>query len=454
MEPSIEEINKVRADAGFSPLSESTNTPVKSLADRFGWNDMKIQQEGEAANKFLQKDTVGQLGSKEFWNEVPGQLADTAKGLFVDTPVKIAKSLADIPYQLATGKDIEGTYQSEAANTMTDLIDNPEKSSLEVLKPFVEVPSDVITTAMGTKGAFSAGKKAVKEIPAVVSKGKEILGTAKTAMKEKSAIKNIAKTTEALSETPKGVKGAKAYEEIAKKGREVKTKGFFSEQKLGPSEREALKGERLADLKLDPNNPVKNLKKIGEDLKVTESKLDIALNKDPEVVYTFDKPTIMVKLEKAKSEIPEGFKSDKTMKNTFDSVMKYAQKVIAGGDDTLAGGRKARSIFDAKAKAEYPNAFKNGVVDTSTPAGNAIQKARNLINDHLYETAPNGSEIQKLIQRESDLLSTNEIISKKALEGQGKKTIGQWIEKNPGKAAVAGTAITGGITSGTISALK
>jgi len=141
------------------------------------------------------------------------------------------------------------------------------------------------------------------------------------------------------------------------------------------------------------------------------------------------------------------------MKTTFDSVMKYAQKIIDKTDDTLSGGRKARSVFDAEAKAQFPNAFKNGMIDTSTPAGNAIKKARDLMNDHLYEVAPNGSEIQALIRRESDLLSANETISKKALMGEGKKTLGAWIDKNPVKAGVGASVATGSLITG-INALK
>lgn len=441
----------LKTDTSIQPdIAQASNKRYEELIAK---SNAYTISEGEKAQKFLNKSTAGQLFSKETAKELPGQAFKTAKSLFVNTPVKVAKSLADIPYQLATGKDLPGTYQQEARETAGDIIDG-KKPLISALKPFVEVPLDVMTTAAGAKGIYNIGKSAVKNAPAVYEKGKDLVTAGKNAIQNRSTIKNTAKTIEAISETPKGVKGAKAYQEIATKGRKVQTKGFFSEQKLGASEREALRGERLADLKLSPDNHIKNLKKIGTDLKTTETKLETALNKDPDFVYNLDKQTIMTKLEKAKSEIPEGFKSDKSMKTTFDSVMKYAQKIINKTDDTLTGGRKARSLFDAEAKAQFPNAFKNGMIDTSTPAGNAIKKARDLMNDHLYEVAPNGSEIQALIRRESDLLNANEVISKKALMGEGKKTLGALIDKHPVKAGIGGTIAAGTIGTGVINALK
>ena len=127
----------------------------------------KIQQEGAKANEFLGKSTLSQIFSKETARELLPQAGRIAKDIVVDTPIKVAKSLATAPATIATGGSYTapGTYQSEAKQTASDIIEG-KKPLISALTPFLTVPLDVTSTVglgISAKIALKASAPKVSE---------------------------------------------------------------------------------------------------------------------------------------------------------------------------------------------------------------------------------------------------------------------------------------------------
>lgn len=275
------------------------------------------------------------------------------------------------------------------------------------------VSNTVKNTAQGAKGTLDTATEAVSN----VGKPKPTTAGAK-----------LDASIDAVNPDLSGKKLVSAYKGTVTGKQGVTPASIFREQGLTPSEQTTNLGTRLADLGLG-KNPVKNLTSLGQAMTDTEAKLGTALDAHPEV--DLNKEGLLSKLESARTQMPREFSAIRDSKAVFNNVINFAKETVSKAGNTLRDGREARTAFDTQAKAEYPNAFKNGVVDTSTPAGRAIQVARDTMNGHLYDTAPNGSELQNLVGREADLYRATDAVAPKAAAGNGKNFIQQAIKAHP-----------------------
>jgi hypothetical protein len=290
-------------------------------------------------------------------------------------------------------------------------------------------------------GGFAEG---VTELVYGGGKGKKVVADELANLAEKNVVKNAAKaeqkTIEALNPELSGKKLESAYKEVvtAKSPRTISPSGIFSEQTLSPSERTINLGKRLTSgdvltdgTKIEPiilqNKPVKDLPVLRKSLVDTETKLQTALKGNPEINYNADKQTLFKTLTDASKTAPEEFRIGDASK-MYDSVFKFANRVAQKSEDSISGIREARTAFDTQAKLQYPGAFKDGAIDVKSPAGAAIKKARDIFNEHLYNTAPNGSDIQKLIGREADIYQATEPIAANAAKGEGKTSLKKAID--------------------------
>lgn len=270
----------------------------------------------------------------------------------------------------------------------------------------------------------------------LVNSGIKALTATKTAIK-------------ALNPILTGNKLVNAYKEVVTAKRILST---FGRQSLSPKQDIILLGERLKDV-ITSLNPAKNLKSLAGELKTTETKLNTALEGSSDIVFNADKPTLINKLDGIKTQIPREFKTIKDNKKVFDDVVDFAKETLKNVKDTIKGLREGRSAFDAQAKLEYPNAFKEGAIDTSTPAGRAIKFVRDNWNNHLYDTAPNGSEIQQLIGRESDIFRATDAIAPKAAKFNELNKFQQFIKANPVKTKAIGGTVGAGIGYGLLNSI-
>lgn len=257
----------------------------------------------------------------------------------------------------------------------------------------------------------------------------------------------IATAIDAVNPDLGGKKLTQAYKGVATGQREAIKGGVLNRQELtAPKDIQEL-GTRLSSV-IKTKNPLKNLDALGKDLNITEERLTTALNQNgSELTYLADKPGLMEKIESSKTNIPREFAAIRESKSIFDDVTDFAKKMIHESDDSIAGIREARTAFDNQAKTEYPNAFKEGgFIDVKTPAGRAIKQIRDLMNEHLYDTAPNGSELRELIRREADIFKAMDFIAPKAAETHGLTTVEKILRaytKHPIVASLAGLAAIG-----------
>lgn len=312
-------------------------------------------------------------------------------------------------------------------------------------------------------GRFIAGLLPVER---AVTASKPIFSAIEKTLADRALIKGEKTTIEAVNPDLTGKKLNKAYEEVvtSKNPRTVQPSGIFTEQTLSPSDRAINLGKRLSkgDVLTDgtkiesvvlKDEPIQDLPVLRKAMVDTESKLQTALKGNPEIEYNADKQTLFKTLDDAITSAPEEYRiKDTAESKVYQSVFKFANKVAAKAEDSITGIRNARTSFDNQARIEYPSAFKDGVIDTKTPAGAAIKKARDIFNEHLYNTAPNGSDIQKLIGREADIYQATEPVAAKAAKGEGKTKVQKGVDiirEHP----VASTAATAATTYAGVKAI-
>lgn len=407
------------------------------------------------------------------WQTIGGEVMKFGTSALA-APIDIARmatGIADEPMPGETG-GVAGlpstkTFQADAADYLKKAVNTTEN-------PLLVTAKAVLPTVAG--GASALGAADVVANPEAAAKAvynsakgmyewaaSKVEGVA-ARMTEKVVADRTASTIEAVNPSLTGKKLTAAYKDVATGQREPVPASIFKEQGLAPDQKAVNLGTRMSsDIELTDGqtikpiqlgkDPVVNLKQLNTSLNDTEKAIDAAFTADPEVVYNADKPTLYTALDNAK--IAREDLAIKDSKSMFKNVMDFAKKTIADAKDDLRGVRDGRTAFDTQAKTEYPNAFKpDGTIDTKTPAGRAIKAARDIINEHLYNTAPNGSDIQKLIGREADIYRATESIAPKAAEFHGKGSIGKIMAKHPTATKVAGYGTAAAIGGGLVDKAK
>lgn len=228
-------------------------------------------------------------------------------------------------------------------------------------------------------------------------------------------------------------------------GKNIQEKSFFKGQSLAPDKATIDLGTRLKDV-LKSSDPAKNIKSLGIEFDATESKLAPLLQNDKTPIV---KQSVADTLDQSKTSLPREFtRIGGENSKVVDDVFDFAKERVNDAEPTVNGLRNARIEFDQQAKTQYPNAFKNGAIDLKTAAGAAIKSARDTINDYMYQTAENGSELQRLIGHESDLFRARDIIANKAAANDGASTFSDFIShpivKRVGKVVGLGAGAAAG----------
>lgn len=284
----------------------------------------------------------------------------------------------------------------------------------------------------GAKGLEEGAVAAADTAKGALGSAKDVISKIKPAAMDMLPKGTVEDTIKALDPDLTGKKAVDAYKQVALGNRESVKGGIITGQGLEPSAEAAKIGDRLHSAGIElGSRPLDNLNKISSAFDDTEKRIGEVLKGDSEVVYDADKATLSKSLEDIRTKAPRETATIKDSKKAFNDVVDFAQQLLTKGDDTVAGLRDTRINFDAQARREYPNAFKNGVIDTKSPAGQAIKQVRDTINEHLYNTAPEGSELRTLIQREADLYRASEFIAPKAAAMHGKTVVGQFMVNHP-----------------------
>lgn len=409
---------------GQGPTGEITGNTIRTIAE-------PLIGTGGAIESGLD-ETAGRLGhgiasgGKDFSPTQTGQEAfDTADKSTASHDDTLAGHIGDFigtvaPYLTGTGE----AATAEKLATFTPKIIESLGMNAEAIAPKIasylatKAPTIARDTAIGTAQTGDIGQGALQGAVAglPIQLGKGVRKVAQQATK--TAPDAVERSIDAVNPLLKGKTKAEAYVDIVRGNREAKPAHLFQPQGVTPTQEIKDLGTRLSDV-LKSEDPLDNLVSLGKDLNTTEGKLYAKLAGDPEMQYTADKQTLKQRLVDAQKQIPREFASIRDSKSVFNNVFDYAKELAQKADDTIAGIRDARVKFDSQAKLEYPGAFKEGYIDMKTPAGRAIKQARDVFNEHLYETAPNGSEIKDLIRREADIFNATDHIAQKAAQLHG-----------------------------------
>lgn len=245
--------------------------------------------------------------------------------------------------------------------------------------------------------------------------------------------KGVGKIAEALNPELTGKKLAKAYQGVGTGDRSALPKKLFQEQSLTPDEDTVdLAGRLKGRGSMMGKNGLQDLESISKDFEKTEKTIDDLFGSDPSLVYNADKQTLFEGLDELHTKIPEEFKAIKENQTVYDAVVNYGKKVAQEAEDTPKGIREARKKFDFQAKTEFPTAYDDsGVINMKSPAGRGIRAVRDLLNNHTYETAPEGSAIKQEILHESDLYKAIQRLAPKAATEHGMSQIKTLMKKHP-----------------------
>lgn len=303
----------------------------------------------------------------------------------------------------------------------------------------------------GTVAAADVGIGGAEKVGVEAANGlKDTVETTANVAKNSTGVEKATKQTiDAVNPDLTGKKLTGAYKEVVTGNRSISPSGIIKEQTLSPSQRAINVGSRLSSdisltdgsvnkaISLGKDN-VKNLDILKTNLNETEDQLVKALKEHPDV--KLDKESLQASLSDIKKNAPREFRAIKDNTAVYDDVIDFAKETIDHAEDSITGGRDARSAFDAAAKEQFPSAFnESGVIDIKTPAGRAIKAARDTINEHLYNVAPNGSDLKALIGREADIFNATDSVAQKAALEHGKSNIikiKDTIKKHPVLSAV------------------
>jgi hypothetical protein len=314
------------------------------------------------------------------------------------------------------------------------------------LLPILRAPGEVL--GLAGRGIDTVGTVAADTAKASVAPLKTGAQAVKTGVQAtKNAVKSAPKVEDTISAIDPDLSGKKAvaaYKQIATGGREGQEAGVISKQGVTPANHTIESGIRLHGAGITfGKDPLENLGKIRTAFTDTESKIDKALTADPEITYNANKPGLATTLEKLRTAAPRETLAIKDSKKAFGDVVSYARQLLSKVPDDVKGIRQMRQLFDNGARKEYPSAFSDGMIDTKSPAGQAIKQVRDTINAHLYQTAPEGSEVQRLTKLETDLYRAQDAIAPKAAKLHGKGIVGKFFANHPGAGKVIRTAAHG-----------
>lgn len=455
---------------GFTPLGQQPVTPQQPTNPPDQFNPFPVEGTpvapiGEQTNaradqvgKILNNSTpAGKTNILEKGAAIFGQgagLASDIAGDAVGAGLHVAnQALGGVPGMLAD-KGVQAAIKTPLGamgiNAVHQGVDAWEKfvdahpraaQDLSALAPIAN-----LVATFYTGGEAGAAIKTASEAASPIVKGAITATTdaAKGQLAERATARSLQNTIEAVNPELKGTAKIDAYKDVVSGGkqtaREATPGSILKQQKLSIAPRDEQIGKRLHEAGISlGTNPVKNLNTLSTALRDTEAKLETVL-KTSKSEFGADKIPLINKIDKLVTKMPEEFKAIKDNGKVFSSVINFGKKIVLKAKDDINGLRNARQAFDAQAKLEFPSAFTDGGIDLKTPAGRAIKAMRDTINDHLYTTAPEGSEIQKLIGTEADIYRARDAIAPRAAAGHGKSLPEQLLDKAKKHPIITGIA--------------
>ena len=426
----IDSVTKENMDSGTQMMQIANNT--KDLDRRAKLVKMAIDDFKSAGA--TQQDIIGTVRSKEqIFGDAGGVLLDILAAGTYGKAAEGAKS-----FELMSKSPTAISAVTDAAKKGVGILPGMSKGAVSGAKigALYGGARGVVGGLQDNQGAGGVVASGLKGVAmggltggALGGIGGGIAGGIKANSEDLSLLtgkdKNLQTAIDAVNPILKGKQLEGAY--LSDFGRGATESGLLTKQAPAVSEDVQRIGANLKDV-LTSSDPLTNLKSLGNEMDKTESQLSRMLLDDKTPVV---KEGITSALEDLKTQVPREYQGIKEQQGVFDKMVDYAKEQVNNTTPDMAGIRNARIALDNAAKTEFPSAFKNGYVNVSTPAGRALKLVRDTMNDYLYNTAEQGSEVQNLIGKENDLFRARQSIVPKAMAVNGKSVVTKFLKAHP-----------------------
>jgi len=414
--------------AGGQAVNQAMSAPGQSLPERV------INAAGAAAGAVPNVAAAAIPGG----SAVLGAIGEVGGGI-VNAAANVGDTLGGLASKIPGVSFNQNQYDTNNAN----FANSSAGQGIERAATVGQSAGNVANLALGGMGIAKGLQSGVNAIQDTASTVRGINAVAKTVTPEAPLRADPAVTQSnlaAIDPTLKGKGLVAGYKQAVTGGRVVTPANIFTEQGLAPTEQTINSATRLATpLKLQTGevvkpvtlsgNPIANLQQLGSALDSTETSLNTALDANSHLPA--NKPVLTEALDAGKSAMPREYTGIRESASTYEKVIDFAKEKVDAAADNPKGIREARVAFDSQASREFPSAYQNGVIDTKTPAGQAIKFARDTMNKHLYSVAQNSPDLQALVGREADIFRATEGVAPRAASGEGQTKLQQIAKKYP-----------------------
>jgi len=400
------------------PLTERVNETLNEGADKI--------------NAAQQRQTLGQQSGAETGLQTFGTGLGTAGAVGYET----LRSVPGVGKLLDTVTDSIGETVSERKGLLGKFLESDiGKKSIQEFQNLSDRTKanmgalfEVISSVVGggtAKAIQQPIKTAVKET---------VEGVVKQAEKRviRLSQKELDDTTRLVMEKPKKSNVISAGME----GRATQT-GKAKKFDVTPSGRDTEIAKDVLKVSRKGGNVVETLEDVNKAIpNIAEKEVRPFLQSNPRA---FNMPTVEARLRSI--EMPDLFKTDKILENTYNLVRERMVDTINKGKKTMEGLWDSRKEFDKIVREQFGDAAFDS--EKNTAVKRAIQDMRREVNNFISDEI--GDEtFKKQMRRISNLYEAQYNLAEKFYDLQGSNWLKRWVMENPGKAKTAGWVAGGG----------
>lgn len=394
------------------------------------------------------------------------QALQQGKQTLIETGLQLAGQGAGLVF------DIGG----EALKSVIDKI--PEA----IKQPIEEIGTDILHSPLGQAGikAISMGvdvykdwkignPRAARDLESIVNIGMllptgrvakavgeealavtgEIAGKAATGLEKGLAKQAFEETLEIIKPKLTVTKKAIALE----KGKGVVTQKIlprkFETITLAPTKAEQEMAKTVTGIVSKAKNPIDNIEAIRNEIAVVAQRVEEGLKNNNTI---FNKIQLKTALNTAKEESRVVFGTDKTLQNSYNSVVDEMMRQVNKTSGNLSGLLQARKNFDNIIEQKFPKLLSNPVGDAAKQ--NAVLDVRRTVNNFIEEKLPTGNIFKEELRKQKLMYDAIKNISQKTasmVDASAVKKVMTALRQNPLVAGVTGGILTYGALMGMFS---
>lgn len=282
-----------------------------------------------------------------------------------------------------------------------------------------ESVQDTLTPGLGTilggvggglAGSLTKNAKQLGDIP------DEIAGNVKTGMQARKSAKEEGRLLDLVMSEAGKKRSIQAFRSAGQEGGVSEVKGRF---KVNPTKADRERMEAVRGI-VDPSKSAveNNTRLNNEIIRISKEELEPFLRESPRA---FNVQTINSRLKSL--EMPDLFKTDKTLQNTYNLVRQRMLSSIESNPKTMEGLWKARKQFDQEVQEQFGDAVFNS--EKNTAIKRAIRDMRNQVNDYIADEI-GGTEFKDYMKKLSNIYVVRDNVAEKAWKQLGTTKFSRW----------------------------